>query len=140
MRAIKIKVYLSLVLISTLISSCTIYSQQKDSYLMRDGYYVENIDSNFNSVYKASQLAIESGEAYDSSGEVYTLKENKVTDSQAIIKRVSKSDLKDYLYIVIIKKDDNTSQVKIKYGSKGDSIKSSALMDMIEKSLNNKIA
>lgn len=126
-------------MITLLIVSCAT-SNENEGQLLNSGIYVKNIDAEFNSVYKASRLAIESGEAYDLSGKVYSLRESKVTDSKAIIQRVSKSDAKDYVYIVILKKDENTSQVKIKYGNKGDSIKSSALMDMIEKSLKYSVA
>ncbi|MFC4892865.1 DUF3568 family protein [Pseudofrancisella aestuarii] len=117
------------------ISGCATTDQTDATY--EQGNYTVNIDSSVKQVYDATLRVIETGQTYDYQGNPYVISVNKINDKSALIKAQSSVESSEYLYIVIGKISDDSSRIRIKYGQGGDEIRSSALIPIIKKNLNN---
>lgn len=62
----------------------------------------------------------------------YDISVNKNNGTYAKIDSANDSDLTDSLQVAMKKLPDNTTRISIKYGSQGNSIRSSALVGIIE--------
>ncbi|WP_425536937.1 DUF3568 family protein [Francisella-like endosymbiont] len=110
------------------ISGCA--SDKGNQY--KDGYYITTLNYNFDTVYNATLQAIQNGQTFDYKGNPYDISVNKNNGTYAEIDSASDSDLADSLQVAMKKLPDNTTRISIKYGSQGNSIRSSALVGIIE--------
>lgn len=129
-----IKQSLSIVFLLVTLALVTSCAQLGDSGATRyqNGYYKATMQYGYEDVYSATIEAIESGETYDTNGNPYQIKLNKKTDESVIIEASSSGDHSDYLEVIIKPKSDEVTSLSIKYGADGDSIRSSALENIIE--------
>ncbi|AIT10044.1 hypothetical protein LO80_08710 [Candidatus Francisella endociliophora] len=132
MELLKRKFYaVFLVIMLATISSCAMFGNDTGTSY-ENGYYSTTMKHSYNEVYDATIEAIKTGETYDSSGSTYDIKLNKKTDEAAVIEAFSNRDRSDYLEVVIKPESDKLTRLSIKYGSQGNSIRSSALEDIID--------
>ena len=131
MKTLKTKTYiLILVALAALISSCAT-SSDDNGISYKNGYYITSINYSFDDVYSASRTAIESGQTFDIDGNPYKLVTNKRVGDEAVLKAVGKSDPSDYVDVAMIKISDTSTKLYIRYGDKGDSIRSSGFISII---------
>jgi hypothetical protein len=95
-----------------------------------DGKYSMNMEGNYKDAYKAALKAVNDNNDY-----VLVSKNLNSGNNSAEIEGATKVDSTD-LSIDIEKLTDNASKVTIKFGSFGDRIMSSTLMDQIQANLN----
>ena len=93
---------------------------------------ITTINYNFDTVYNATLQAIQNGQIFDYKSNLYDISVNKNNGTYAEIDSASDSDLTDSLQVAMKKLPDNTTRISIKYGSQGNSIRSSALVGIIE--------
>lgn len=132
MAIIRRKFYLIfLVVVLALVSGCAEMGNSGDTRY-ENGYYSEKLPYTYKDVYKATLDAIHTGQTYDKNGNTYDIKINKEQDNGAIIEAFSSSDSSDYLEVIIKEISEDNTLIKIKYGVNGDSIRSSALVNLID--------
>jgi hypothetical protein len=112
------------------ISSCA--TSNKDGTRYVDGYYIANLNYSLDKVYKATVEAIQTGETYDVSGSPYYLKVNKKGQGKAVLEAYSDSSSSDFVTVEITEISKDESRISIKYGREGNSIRSSALIEIID--------
>ncbi|OEZ33091.1 hypothetical protein AS144_05920 [Francisella endosymbiont of Amblyomma maculatum] len=119
--------YIFLVVALAVISGCA--SDKGTQY--KDGYYITTLSYNFDTVYNAALQAIQNGQTFDYKGNPYNISVNKNNGTDSEIDSASDSDPTDSLQVAMKKLPDNTTRISIKYGSQGNSIRSSALVGII---------
>ncbi|MBK2356923.1 DUF3568 family protein [Francisella hispaniensis] len=129
MKGLKAKIYIIFLAVAlAIISGCA--SDKGTQY--EDGYYITTINYNFDTVYNATLQAIQNGQTFDYKGNPYDISVNKNNGTDAEIDSASDSDPTDSLQVAMKKLPNNTTRISIKYGSEGNSIRSSALVGIIE--------
>ncbi len=132
MKTIKLKIYAILsVVILALIAGCSSIENSNDIKYV-EGYYIIEMPYSFDKVYNAALESIKTGETYTINGVPYDLKINSNANGKAILEGVNDNDLKDTIRIEIVKLSDKLTKVAIKYGKDGNSIRSSAEVQIIE--------
>ncbi|MBK2109455.1 DUF3568 family protein [Francisella tularensis] len=121
------------ILVTIIVAGCASINDSNTRY--ENGYYIAELNYDFNDVYQATINSISSGITYDDNGHVYNLLENNQTNNKAIITAVNNKDPNDRLEIIIFKISKNNTKIMIKYADHGDSIRSSALLNTINESL-----
>lgn len=117
------------------IGGCATSDQADATY--EQGNYTVDMNNSMKQVYDATLRAVETGQTYDDTGNPYIISINKINDKSALIKAQSGGDPSDYLYVAFGKKTNDSSIIRIRYGQNGDEIRSSALIPIIKKNLNN---
>ncbi|ALB01391.1 hypothetical protein ACH24_01030 [Francisella persica ATCC VR-331] len=129
MKGIKTKIYIIFLVVTlAVISGCA--NDKGTQY--ENGYYITTLNYNFDTVYNAALQAIQNGQTFDYKGNPYNILVNKNNDTDAEIDSASDSDPTDSLKVAMKKLSDNTTRILIKYSSQGNSIRSSALVSIIE--------
>ncbi|ABK90252.1 DUF3568 family protein [Francisella tularensis subsp. novicida] len=129
MKGLKAKIYIIfLAAVLAVISGCA--TDKGTQY--EDGYYITTLNYNFNTVYNATLQAIQNGQTFDYKGNPYDISVNKNNGTDAEIVSASDSDSTDSLQVAMKKLPNNATRISIKYGSQGNSIRSSALIGIIE--------
>lgn len=129
MKGLKARIYIIFLVVAlAVISGCA--SDKGTQY--KDGYYITTINYNFDTVYNTILQAIQNGQTFDYKGNPYDISVNKNNGTDAEIDAASDSDPTDSLQVAMKKLPDNTTRISIKYGSQGNSIRSSALVGIIE--------
>ncbi|APC97691.1 DUF3568 family protein [Francisella frigiditurris] len=128
-------IYIAILSFFLFLSGCATTDQANATY--EQGNYTVNMDSSMKQVYDATLRAVETGQTYDDTGNPYIISINKINDKSALIKAQSGADPSDYLYVAFGKKTNDSSIIRIRYGQDGDEIRSSALIPIIKKNLNN---
>ncbi|APC91149.1 MULTISPECIES: DUF3568 family protein [Francisella] len=129
MKRLKAKIYvIFLALALVVISGCACDKGTQYEY----GYYITTLNYNFKTVYKATLQAIQNGQTFDYKGNPYDISVNKNDGTDAEIDSASDSDPTDSLQVAMKKLPNNATRISIKYGSQGNSIRSSALIGIIE--------
>ncbi|AJI55770.1 hypothetical protein LA56_873 [Francisella philomiragia] len=132
MKTIKLKIYaiLSVVTLALIAGCSSIENSNGIKYV--EGYYIIEMPYSFDKVYSAALESIKTGETYTINGVPYDLKINSNANGKAILEGVNDNDLKDTIRIEIVKLSDKLTKVAIKYGKDGNSIRSSAEVQIIE--------
>ncbi|AJI53059.1 MULTISPECIES: DUF3568 family protein [Francisella] len=132
MKTIKLKIYaiLSVVILALIAGCSSIENSNGIKYV--EGYYIIEMPYSFDKVYNAALESIKTGETYTINGVPYDLKINSNANGKAILEGVNDNDLKDTIRIEIVKLSDKLTKVAIKYGKDGNSIRSSAEVQIIE--------
>ncbi|MEY8713721.1 DUF3568 family protein [Francisella philomiragia] len=132
MKTVKLKIYaiLSVVILALIAGCSSIENSNGIKYV--EGYYIIEMPYSFDKVYSAALESIKTGETYTINGVPYDLKINSNANGKAILEGVNDNDLKDTIRIEIVKLSDKLTKVAIKYGKDGNSIRSSAEVQIIE--------
>ncbi|MEY8673161.1 DUF3568 family protein [Francisella philomiragia] len=132
MKTIKLKIYaiLSVVILALIAGCSSIENNNGIKYV--EGYYIVNMPYGFDKVYSAALESIKAGETYTTTGGPYDLKINDNTGVKAILEGVNDNDPRDTIRVEIVKLSDKLTKVAIKYGKDGNSIRSSAEVQIIE--------
>ncbi|MED7818525.1 MULTISPECIES: DUF3568 family protein [unclassified Francisella] len=115
-----------------LIYGCATY---KGSDYNDNGYYLTTIDQSFDNVYNGALKVVKTGQTADTNNQSYDIKINKKTSDEAVIIGQNDTNPSDYIEIIIRKESADKTRLSIKYGKDGDSIRSSALIPIIQKNI-----
>ncbi|MBK2356418.1 DUF3568 family protein [Francisella hispaniensis] len=121
------------ILATIIVAGCTSMNNSNTRY--QNGYYIAELNHDFNDVYQATINSISSGITYDENGHAYNLLENSEINNKATITAVNNEDTNDRLEIIIAKISKNNTKIMIKCADHDDSIRSSALLDTINQHL-----
>lgn len=132
MNRLKVNPYmLLLVIVVTLMSSCTMFGNSNATEY-KGGFLMVTLHEKFEEVYSATIEAINKGQTYDENNSAYDLRINEKTDSKAVVGAISENNPSDFVEVVMAETSDDTTRISIKYGKQGDTIRSSALIDIIK--------
>ncbi|AEI35867.1 MULTISPECIES: DUF3568 family protein [Francisella] len=133
MKIIKLRNYALLsILVFAFVTGCsTVENNNGIKYV--EGYYIVNMPYSFDKVYSSAYQSIKAGETYTStSGAPYNLVVNKKTNETATLEGINPNDPRDTIKINIKKISDTSTSLAIKYGKDGNSMRSSAEVQIIE--------
>ncbi|WP_191092531.1 DUF3568 family protein [Francisella sp. SYW-9] len=97
-----------------------------------EGYSSENVHKSLNKVYSETLRLIESGQAPSLAGESYAINTNQKSDQKALVLAVNDNDSNDFIEVVMNKVSQNTTNLAVKYGKKGNSLKSATFISLVE--------
>ncbi|QEO57895.1 MULTISPECIES: DUF3568 family protein [Francisella] len=120
-----------IILITVMNTSCV----SIDDTEYENGYYITELNYNFDKVYQMTINSIKTGITYNENGHPYHLVENSQTNDKATIVAIDNNDPSDRLKIIIYRISKNVTKIMIKYDSNGDSIRSSALLNTLKEGL-----
>ncbi|MEY8766985.1 DUF3568 family protein [Francisella philomiragia] len=132
MKTVKLRIYaiISVVILALIAGCSSIENNNGIKYV--EGYYIIEMPYSFDKVYGAALESIKTGETYTTNGTPYDLKINSNASGKAILEGVNDNDPKDTIRVEIVKLSDKLTKVAIKYGKDGNSIRSSAEVQIIE--------
>ncbi|BCD90847.1 lipoprotein [Francisella halioticida] len=133
MRFLKVKFSVLILLIMTL--ATLLGCSTLDASNFNDGYYTTIVNESFDNVYKASLEALKNGQTFDLKGSPYDIKINEKKINKAVIAAESDSDPADFVEIAIQKKSEDKTELSIKYGKNGNTIRSSAFIPFIQENI-----
>jgi hypothetical protein len=122
--------FLVLVIIMAFISSCATNNIKYNN----EGYSSANVHKSLNKVYSEILGLIESGQAPSLAGESYAINTNQKSDQKALVLAVNDNDSNDFIEVVMNKVSQNTTSLAVKYGKKGNSLKSATFISLVERS------
>ncbi|AXA33462.1 DUF3568 family protein [Francisella adeliensis] len=132
MKTLRLKTnILILIAILIVVSGCTMFGNSNDTEY-KGGFLMVTLHEKFEEVYSATIEAINKGQTYDENNSAYDLRINEKTDSKAVVGAISENNPSDFVEVVMAKTSDDTTRISIKYGKQGDTIRSSALIDIIK--------
>ncbi|MEY8717194.1 DUF3568 family protein [Francisella philomiragia] len=120
-----------IILITVMTTSCVSIDNTK----YENGYYITELNYNFDKVYQMTINSIKTSITYDENGHPYYLVENSQNNDKATIVAIDNNDPSDRLKIIIYRISKNVTKIMIKYDSNGDSIRSSALLNTLKEGL-----
>jgi len=106
-----------------------------DNTEYENGYYITELNYNFDKVYQMTINSIKTGITYNENGHPYYLVENSQTNDKATIVAIDNNVPSDRLKIIIYRISKNVTKIMIKYDSNEDSIRSSALLNTLKEGL-----
>ncbi|QIW10609.1 DUF3568 family protein [Francisella sp. LA112445] len=119
---------LILVVLMAMVSACATNNIRYNN----QGYSTVDVHKSLNDVYSEALRLIESDQAPSLAGESYAINTNQKNEQKALILAVNDNDPNDFIEVVMKRVSQSTTNLAVKYGKQGNSLKSATFISMIQ--------